>query len=135
MEWALMSTTTAIQYPVTFRNVGSSEALEARGLRSLERHRKAFSAFMEAEEKGQEEVEEFGSFYEYGLSFDNLLEEEGYYRYRLSWVGPSSEVRFYGSSGRIEFVYLDWFCGIGFDVTHDEVFRWLRSRFKGMGLL
>ena len=64
-----------------------------------------------------------GTFAEYGLCFDYVAPEtftdqlEGYWRYQLSWGGPSDEFRFYsGSCGdhqpyRISYVFLDWFDG------------------------
>lgn len=66
--------------------------------------------------------EEIGEFHEYGLCFDYVEPEtfggqkEGYWRYQLSWGGPSEEIRFYASSPeapahRITFVFMDWFDG------------------------
>jgi hypothetical protein len=62
------------------------------------------------------------SFYEYGLSFDYVApgtfqdQNEGYFRWQISWGGPSEEFRFYVSPGgsvpyRVEFWLLDWFDG------------------------
>ena len=58
---------------------------------------------------------------EYGLSFDWVSPEtfrnqdEGYFRWQLSWGGPSDEFRFYGDASghvfRIEYWYMDWFDG------------------------
>lgn len=96
--------------------------------------------------------EECGSFHEYGLSFDKILKEAGdfetaeeaeeaegvevvnYYRFQISWGGPSTEVRFY-ENGLIEFVYLDWFIGIGYDVTSNEGAQWLKEWFESAGML
>lgn len=64
-------------------------------------------------------------FYEYGLSFDYVVpytfkdQDRGYWRYQLSWGGPSDEIRFYGdyvSEYRVEMSYaeywfLDWYQG------------------------
>ena len=63
--------------------------------------------------------------YEFGLSFDYVAPEtfndqdEAYWRYQLSWGGPSDEFRVYGEQldewnvhvYRIEYAYLDWFDG------------------------
>jgi hypothetical protein len=64
--------------------------------------------------------------HEYGLSFDWVAPEtftdqrEGYYRYQISWGGPSDEFRFYISGVnrwghpyvyRVEYWFLDWFDG------------------------
>jgi hypothetical protein len=77
-------------------------------------------------------------FNEYGLSFDYVeLDkdvEHDYFRYQLSYGGPSDEIRFY-DNGAIEYVYLDWFCGVGFNVTNDEVFKQLREWFKELDML
>lgn len=67
------------------------------------------------------------SFPDYGLAFDYVSpgtfmdQEEGYWRFQISWGGPSEEIRFYASprgsksSGfgdwrlhRAEFWFLDW---------------------------
>ena len=72
-----------------------------------------------------------GSFYEYGLSFDFVEADEkhdAYYRYQLSWGGPSDEIRFH-LDGSVEYVYMDWFCGIGFDVSREPVMQWLKQFF------
>ena len=71
---------------------------------------------------------------EYGLSFDycgpDEEEEEAgdwsgeYFRFQISWGGPSSEIRFY-SNGRIEYVFMDWFDGATRDITNEEWASWL----------
>jgi hypothetical protein len=77
-------------------------------------------------------------FDEYGLSFDYVEldkdTERDYFRYQLSYGGPSDEIRFY-DNGAIEYVYLDWFCGVGFDVTNDGVFKQVRDWFKELDVL
>ena len=81
-------------------------------------------------------TEEMGSFYNYGLCFDYVELEtfddqnEDYFRFQLSWGGPSDEVRFY-DDGTIIYVYLDWFSGVGIDVTGEEWAEWLREWFEG----
>lgn len=63
-------------------------------------------------------------FNEYGLSFDYVEPDtfddqpEGFFRWQLSWGGPSDEVRFYVTPGRrgvqpyrIEYWFMDWFDG------------------------
>ena len=66
-----------------------------------------------------------GNMYEYGLSFDYIARDtfneqyEGYFRYQLSWGGPSDEFRIFAnkisdyrwSVYKIEYWYLDWFDG------------------------
>lgn len=76
-----------------------------------------------------------GSFYDYGLSFDFVGAEKGepgFYRYQFSWGGPSEELRIY-EDGRIIFVYLDWFVGIGFDVSGEDWAEWVKDWFEGCG--
>ena len=62
------------------------------------------------------------SIYEYGLSFDYVApgtfkdQAEAYWRYQLSWGGPSDEIRFFasqpdGPAYKIEYWLLDWFDG------------------------
>ena len=58
---------------------------------------------------------------EYGLCFDYVPahtfqgQRRGYFRYQLSWGGPSDEFRFFVnpdlSTDRIEYWFLDWFDG------------------------
>ena len=68
--------------------------------------------------------EELGSLYEYGLAFDYVAPEtfgdqnEGYFRYQISWGGPSDEFRIFADKSgygwsiyRIEYWYMDWFDG------------------------
>lgn len=80
-------------------------------------------AMFKAEEEGNEAgPEDTGPLHEYGLSFDYVApdtftnQKEGYWRYQLSWGGPSDEFRFYSSGPdvtpyRIEYWFLDWFDG------------------------
>ena len=76
-------------------------------------------------------------FSEYGLSFDYVAPEtfndqpEGYWRYQISWGGPSEEFRFYSSSYkhrpyRIEFWFLDWGNGHGRALAGDDLETLLR---------
>ena len=74
-----------------------------------------------AYEKGKEEVEDIGSIYDYGLCFDYVApgtfhdQRRGYFRYQISWGGPSDEFRFYCDENldvqRVEYWFLDWFDG------------------------
>jgi hypothetical protein len=59
--------------------------------------------------------------YEFGLSFNYTQPEgrkRGYFRYQLSWGGPSDEFRFYASGSgykwrvdRVEYVFMNWWDG------------------------
>ena len=69
-------------------------------------------------------------FYEYGLSFDYVApgtftdQNQGYFRYQISWGGPSEEFRFFVnpdfSCYRIEFWYLDWHDGASVTLADDD---------------
>ena len=64
-------------------------------------------------------------FYEYGLGFDYVApytfkdQDRGYWRYQLSWGGPSDEIRFYGDyieqfrceMSYAEYWFMDWYDG------------------------
>lgn len=60
-------------------------------------------------------------FYEYGLDFGFVElgtssdQTEPYYRYQISWGGPSEEFRIFHD--RVEFWFLDWFDGACIDVS------------------
>lgn len=64
---------------------------------------------------------DLGNFNEYGLAFDYVApgsfndQKQGYFRYQISYGGPSEEFRFFTDENfrpyRIEFWYLDWFDG------------------------
>ena len=92
---------------------------------------------------GEEEIEDLGSIYDYGLCFDYIPAEtfedqkEPYFRYQLSWGGPSDEFRFYTGPDlipyKIEYVFLDWFDGAkrelkgeDFDLLF-EIFEWFKE--------
>jgi hypothetical protein len=116
----------------------------ARAKASMKMRAKDFVTFMRREdldEPNPREKEELGSFYDYGLSFDYVApdtfrdEHEGYFRYQLSYGGPSSEIRFYANYKarqpyRIEFIFLDWGEGIGYDVTEKDWAQWLWEQFN-----
>lgn len=82
-----------------------------------------------------ETYDEIGSFYEYGLGFDFVESDEnsdGYYRYQLSWGGPSDEIRFYPDD-TIEYCFFDWFVGIGLDVSDNDTMKECMQWFKECG--
>ena len=90
------------------------------------------------------ELENVGNIFEYGLCFDYVApntfndQNEDYYRYQISWGGPSEEFRFYvnrdDSVRRIEYWFLDWFDGAYIDVTEDQLINELWDWFAEMGL-
>jgi hypothetical protein len=73
---------------------------------------------------------------EYGLSFDYVEpgtftdQREGYFRYQLSWGGPSEEFRFFVnpdlSCHRVEYWFLDWFDGAHRALAGDDLTFLLR---------
>jgi len=89
--------------------------------------------YMEVEDIWEDAVEDLGLFNDYGLCFDYVEkdtfdnQDEGYFRYQLSWGGPSDEINFY-RDGRIEYRYKDWFDGAvrELDTTEDWV-QWLEE--------
>ncbi len=76
-----------------------------------------------------------GNIYEYGLDFGYVAPEtfndqpEGYFRYQLSYGGPSDEFRIYAqkvneysfSTYRIEYWFLDWFDGAHRTLTGENL--------------
>lgn len=108
---------------------------------TIEDLRQLWDAWCEGENDGY--VEGLGNICEYGLSFDYVASEtfddqdEGYFRYQLSWGGPSSEFRFYTDSDfnidYIEYWFLDWFDGSHVDVEGEncdlmeEIFGWFKD--------
>jgi hypothetical protein len=68
---------------------------------------------------------------EYGLSWGYVLpntfnnQSEGYYRWQLSWGGPSDEFRIFTDSDKniqsVEYWYLDWFDGASIEIDDYQV--------------
>jgi hypothetical protein len=91
---------------------------------------------------------EIGTLSEYGLGFDYVApgtftdQKEGYWRYQISWGGPSDEFRFYaGGCGeqqphRISYAFLDWFDGHEQALAGDdlEVIHQLWTFFRDTGV-
>jgi hypothetical protein len=71
----------------------------------------------------EQETEELGSLGDYGLSIDYVTkgtftdQRKGYFRYQLSWGGPSEEFRYYVQTDKLEFWLLDWFDGAKVTIT------------------
>jgi len=118
---------------VTFLNGDSKH--KARGLDEMNSRADDIRVFM----NNYDGNEDTGPFDEYGLSFDYVEpgtfkdQDEGYYRYQFCWGGPSSELRLYVD--RSEFVFLDWFVGVGFDVTDEDWVKFIHDEFEGLGML
>ncbi len=141
---------------ITFKNEDSDNNIEEAGKASLERISETIRGYMKhgtdddlpnEDYTNADDLEksrffyDYGSFFDYGLSVDYVMHEdgeEGYLCYQLSCGGPSEEIRFYYSPRatkpyRVEYVYLDWFCGIGFDVTGEEWVDWLTEFWEDCG--
>lgn len=79
--------------------------------------------------------DERGPFNEYALCFDYVAphtfenQELGYWRYQMSFGGPSDEIRFWGDSAgsfwKAEYWYLDWYDGAHKLVTREPTIKWL----------
>lgn len=141
----------------TFINTSKDKRTELRatGRKHLESRATDFEGYMkygtDRDEPGSwRETEEAlaffeltGSFYDYGLAVDYVTpgtfnNKAGYLRYQLSYGGPSEEIRFYFTpkareAYKIEFVYLDWGTGVGFDITNEDWAKWLFDWFNEVG--
>lgn len=85
--------------------------------------------------------EELGRLEDYALGFDFVPphtfddQSEGYFRYQISWGGPSDEFRFFHDPAtctlRVEYWFLDWFDGAHRDCTTNStvlhLWQWLRQ--------
>ena len=100
-------------------------------------------------EKPTDEITE-DSFHKYGLSFEYVDEgddDNNYFRYQISYGGPSEEIRFYCYKNHFgqwvfseaEFVYMDWtwFDGASEMITgnHLALMKELFDHFNECGLL
>ncbi len=120
----------------TFLN-GTKE-LKARGKEYFNSRKEDFIRFMNSDDL-ENSFDDIGNFYDYGLCIDYQKPEgrkRGYLRYQLSWGGPSDEIRFYfdgHNCDKIEYVFLDWFVGVGFDITEEFFAQWLWDWFDECG--
>ena len=78
---------------------------------------------------------EYGNLYEYGLGFGYVAPEtfkdqnEGYFRYQISWGGPSDEFRIFADASgrrgwsiyRVEYWYMDWFDGASVTLRGEDL--------------
>lgn len=120
---------------ITFKNVSGDkeDELIKQAIRSLEFNKEAITSFMNLEYL-EDSTEDYGVFDEYPLSV-GFVKQDGkqaaYVRYQISWGGPSSEIRiYYGDNRIIEYVFLDWFVGIGFDITGEDWAEWLADYYE-----
>jgi len=76
------------------------------------------------------DVDGLGTLNEYGLSFDYVAagtfkeQDVGYFRWQLSWGGPSDEFRYYADPelnlSTLDYWFLDWFDGAPLMVERDS---------------
>ena len=102
-----------------------------------------FTAYMDKPEVYDNGDNERGPFNEYGLAFDYVPagtftdQKRGFWRYQLSWGGPSDEIRFFGDpSGKVykaEYRFMDWGDGAGLNVTDEPCVQWLIDFFQDIG--
>jgi|TARA_R110000765_G_scaffold275139_1_gene373499 hypothetical protein len=60
-------------------------------------------------------------------------QERGYFRWQLSWGGPSDEYRIFmeedGSIEHITYHFMDWYDGAEMEVYENEIWEFIRERF------
>ena len=106
-----------------------------RGLDYLKSTKETIESFMALKNPWDDRTEDGDSMIEYGLSFDycgidpEKEDDKEYYRYQMSWGGPSDEIRIF-EDGTLEYVFLDWFVGVGFDVSDEDWAKWLKDWFE-----
>ena len=83
----------------------------------------------------------------YGLSWDYVApgtfhdQEQGYFRYQISWGGPSEEIRFYVDYGKklykAEWWFLDWFTGHGIELKGNylDIAKTIFDDFDSIGMV
>ena len=119
---------------ITFINQSTEGTIEEEGRRLLSIRAEDFTRFFD----NLDDEEVYQELNDYPLHWGPIypLDEEDedgeyldpdiplYYRLQLSTGGPGDEIRFYGKGGRIEYVFLDWYSGVGFDITGED---WARD--------
>ena len=103
---------------------------------------KLWKLYQEGNEEGDSDL---GEFCDYGLSFDYVAantfddQKQGYFRYQLSWGGPSDEFRFFCDPGfncySIEYWFLDWFDGASIELIgkNEELLMEIYNFFNEIG--
>lgn len=122
----------------SIRNDTCEQRVEAHFQGRVDDLRRLWKAHGEGTECG-----DLGTFPEYGLCFDYVPaltyrdQKEAFFRYQLSWGGPSDEFRFFVnpelSCHRIEYWFLDWFDGAHRVLSDEpeslmlEIWEWFRE--------
>ena len=118
----------------------STETCETRIEAALANERDTFRTYMHDPKVNEEGNDELPAFHQYGLSFDFVDagtfddQETGFYRYQLSWGGPSDELRFH-RDGSVEYRFHDWFDGAGRMVTSEDWAQRLAEFFRDCGMI
>ena len=112
---------------------------------TLNQFKEAYQYFNQDEELREpneelEHCEDFGQYIdEYGLCFDwvepNTFKDqkEGFWRWQLSWGGPSDEFRIFVDEDKniykIEYWYMDWFDGASIIVKNKIIYQIIKEYF------
>ena len=112
---------------------------------TLNEFKEAYQYFNEDEElrEPNEELEHYEDFCqyisEYGLCFDKVEpntfqgQKLGYWRWQLSWGGPSDEFRIFVDEDKniykIEYWYMDWFDGASIIVKNKIIYQIIKEYF------
>jgi len=105
--------------------------------RTLKDYQNAFNYFDKDKREDNNQYKGCEDFFDYvhqsGLSFDyveaNTFEDQksGFWRFQMSWGGPSDEFRIYTDYDKninyIEYWYLDWFDGAFIRVNDDIIYH------------
>jgi hypothetical protein len=110
---------------------------------TLKDYQDAFNYFEIDENKRpqNDDYESYDNFFDYvnqsGLSFDfveaGTFEGQncGYWRFQMSWGGPSDEFRIYTDYAKninyIEYWYMDWFDGASIKINDDVIYNLCES--------
>ena len=112
---------------------------------TLNQFKEAYQYFNQDEESRKpndalEHCEDFSQYIsEYGLCFDkvepNTFQDQklGYWRWQLSWGGPSDEFRIFLDEDnkiyKIEYWYMDWFDGASIIVKNKIIYQIIKEYF------
>ena len=108
-----------------------AERIDAEYESEMETLRELWEKYCEGTDDGMEELNE------HGLSFDYCYASRGnpgYFRYQISWGGPSDEFRIYADRRgeyrwniwKIEYWFMDWFDGAK-KVLHGEDLKFMEN--------
>ena len=123
--------------------MGDQPTCEQRVRPALDRTLESLQSLWALYQEDCEAYNDDGNLATYHLSFDYVPEgtfddqEEGYFRYQLSWGGPSDEFRFFVGPGfhppRVEYWFLDWFDGASRRLHGaerellEDIFQWFKD--------